>query len=113
MAVISIGMVAAYLALPIIALFFHSNPELFFSSLTEPKVIDALMLSLVTSTIAMVVIVLVGTPAAYFHSRMDYHLVRGAPRRLTNQEKSWHKIAPHPRRRGHTKGKSCSLLVSL
>jgi molybdate transport system permease protein len=68
----SIGLVVAYLALPIIALFFHSSPEQFISSLTEPKVIDALVLSLVTSTIAMGVIVLVGTPAAYFHSRMDY-----------------------------------------
>lgn len=73
-AVTSIGMVAAYLAFPIVALFFHSNPELFFSSLTEPQVIDALLISLTTSTIAMVVIVLVGTPAAYFHSRMDYPL---------------------------------------
>lgn len=71
-AVTSIGLVVAYLALPIIALFFHSNPEQFVSSLTEPKVIDALVISLVTSTIAMGVIVLVGTPAAYFHSRMDY-----------------------------------------
>ncbi len=71
-AVTSIGLVVAYLALPIIALFFHSNPEQFISSLTEPKVIDALVLSLITSTIAMGVIVLVGTPAAYFHSRMEY-----------------------------------------
>ena len=71
-AVISIGMVTAYLVLPIIALFLHTSPELFISSLSEPKVIDALVLSLMTSTIAMVVIVIVGTPAAYFHSRMEY-----------------------------------------
>src|SRR4051812_6014546 len=28
-----------------------------------------------------------------------------------NQERSWRKIAPRPRRRGRTKGKSCSLLA--
>ncbi len=71
-AVITLGMVVAYLALPIVTLFFHTSPELFISSLSEPKVMDALALSLVTSTISMVVIVLVGTPAAYFHSRMEY-----------------------------------------
>jgi len=71
-AVISIGIVTAYLALPILTLFLHSNPALFISSLSEPKVIDALVLSLITSAIAMVIIVIVGTPAAYFHSRLEY-----------------------------------------
>ena len=71
-AALSIGLVAAYLALPIAGLFLHVNPALFLSSLTERKVTDALVLSLTTSAAAMVVIVLIGTPAAYFHSRLDY-----------------------------------------
>ncbi len=71
-ATLSIGVVAGYLALPIIGLFLRTSPELFFSSLTEPKVIDALVLSLTTSAIAMAIIVCIGTPAAYFHSRVDY-----------------------------------------
>ena len=69
-ATLSIGIVVGYLAFPIIGLFLRSSPELFFSSLTEPKVIDALVLSLTTSAVAMAIIVGIGTPAAYFHSKL-------------------------------------------
>jgi molybdate transport system permease protein len=71
-AVLSIGLVTAYLALPVLSLFLHSSLSAFLASLQEPVVIDALILSLYSSVITLAVIVLIGTPAAYFHARLEY-----------------------------------------
>jgi len=64
--------VTLYLALPVVALFFRTTPELFFASLADPLVISALSLSLLTSAITLTVVILVGTPFAFFHTRMNY-----------------------------------------
>jgi len=71
--IISVGMVVLYLSLPIVALFLRTSPLLFYTSVQEQQVIDALVLSFVTAGIALLVIIIVGTPAAYFHSRNNYH----------------------------------------
>ncbi len=64
--------VTLYLALPIAALFFRTTPDLFFSSLSDPQVMSALWLSLVTTTISLAIVILVGTPFAYVHTRCTY-----------------------------------------
>jgi molybdate transport system permease protein len=64
--------VTLYLALPIAALFFRTTPELFLASLANPQVTSALWLSLTTSTISLAIVILVGTPFAYIHSRCTY-----------------------------------------
>jgi len=64
--------VTLYLVLPVIALFFRTTPELFLSSLSDPLVISALWLSLSTSIISLAIVILVGTPFAYVHSRSTY-----------------------------------------
>lgn len=64
--------VTLYLALPVVALFFRTTPELFFSSLARPEVRKALYLSLFTATMSLGVVVLAGTPFAYVHSRSRY-----------------------------------------
>jgi molybdate transport system permease protein len=64
--------VTLYLALPVLALFFRTTPELFLSSLSCPEVISALTLSLVTSVISLAVVILLGTPFAYVHCRNQY-----------------------------------------
>lgn len=64
--------VTLYLALPVVALFFRTTPELFWSSLANPLVISALWLSLTTSVISLTVVILIGTPFAYVHSRATY-----------------------------------------
>jgi molybdate transport system permease protein len=64
--------VTLYLALPIAALFFRTTPDLFFSSLSNPQVVSALWLSLVTSTLSLAIVILVGTPFAYVHTRYTY-----------------------------------------
>jgi molybdate transport system permease protein len=71
-AIVSIGLMAAYLALPIVSLFLRTTPLLFFSSIQDQRVIQALGLSFLTACIALLAIILVGTPAAYFHSRFQY-----------------------------------------
>jgi molybdate transport system permease protein len=64
--------VVLYLALPIAALFFRTTPDLFFSSLSNPQVISALWLSLTTSLVSLSIVILVGTPFAFVHSRSEY-----------------------------------------
>jgi molybdate transport system permease protein len=71
-AAILILSVTLSIALPVAALFFRTTPELFFSSLQDPQVIGALSLSLLTTTITLVIVIGLGTPFAFFHSRMDY-----------------------------------------
>jgi molybdate transport system permease protein len=64
--------VTLYLALPIAALFLRTTPNLFLSSLENPQVISALWLSLTTSVISLAIVVVVGTPFAFVHSRSTY-----------------------------------------
>ena len=71
-AVVLIISVTLYLALPVVALFLRTTPELFISSLFDPRVVSALWLSLLTSTISLSIVILVGTPFAYVHSRNTY-----------------------------------------
>jgi molybdate transport system permease protein len=67
-----IASVTLYLALPVVALFFRITPDLFFSSLSDPEVKSALILSISTSFVSLGIVILVGTPFAYFHSRSAY-----------------------------------------
>jgi molybdate transport system permease protein len=54
-----------FLTLPIVAIFVDSSPGELIDSLGEQGALDALWLSLRTTATALVVIVVVGTPAAY------------------------------------------------
>jgi molybdate transport system permease protein len=62
----AVALVLVFLVLPVVAIFTNTAPSKLLSSLSDPVATDALRLSLETSAIAIVVIVLVGTPAAYF-----------------------------------------------
>ncbi len=59
------ALVLVFLALPVVAVFTHTAPSTLVHSLGDPAARDALRLSLETSTIAVLTIVLVGTPAAF------------------------------------------------
>ena len=67
-----IAAVTLYLILPIIALFFRTTPDLFIASLADPEVSSALILSLTTSVISLLIVIIVGTPFAYIHCRHQY-----------------------------------------
>ncbi len=71
-AAILVASVTLYLALPVAALFLRTTPDLFFSTLSTPAVMSALFLSLSTSMVSLGIVILVGTPFAYIHSRNDY-----------------------------------------
>ncbi len=61
----ALAVALAFLVVPVVAIFTHTPPSELIRRLGDPEATDALRLSLETTAIAMVVIVLVGTPAAY------------------------------------------------
>jgi molybdate transport system permease protein len=62
----------AFIALPVIALFFRSPLDTILETMHDPVVIDALKLSLMTSTITTFTVVIMGTPIAYVSARFNY-----------------------------------------
>ena len=54
-----------FLTLPVLAIFLDSSPAELIDSLGEPGALDALWLSLRTTAMALALILIVGTPAAY------------------------------------------------
>ena len=63
--VAALALALAFLTLPLLAIFLHTGPAQLLDSLGDPSSREALRLSLVTTTIAIAIIVVVGTPAAY------------------------------------------------
>jgi molybdate transport system permease protein len=61
----SIALVLAFLALPVLAIFLDTSPAWLLASLGETGSIEALKLSVETTAIAIAIIVVVGTPAAF------------------------------------------------
>ncbi len=63
--VAALTVLLVFLTLPILAIFFDVGPAQLIDALGAPGAVDALRLSLLTTSIALTVIVIVGTPAAY------------------------------------------------
>jgi molybdate transport system permease protein len=61
-----------FLTLPVAAIFVDVGPAELLASLDDPVAVDALVLSLQTTVIAVVVIVVLGTPAAYLLATRDF-----------------------------------------
>ncbi|MGZ4174438.1 MAG: ABC transporter permease [Solirubrobacteraceae bacterium] len=61
----AIAVALAFLVLPVVAIFAQVSPARLVSSLSDPVATDALKLSLETTSTAIAIIVVVGTPAAY------------------------------------------------
>ena len=61
----ALTIVIAFLLLPVVAIFVDTGPAELIDSLGDQAARDALVLSLQTTTAAIVLIVLIGTPAAY------------------------------------------------
>jgi molybdate transport system permease protein len=62
---LALAIVLFFLTLPVVAIFVHTSPLTLLSRLGDPEALDALRLSFMCSTIAVVLIVVFGTPAAY------------------------------------------------
>jgi len=63
--VAALAVALTFLVLPVLAIFLDTGPGQLLDSLGDPSSRDALKLSLLTTTIAMAVVVAVGTPTAY------------------------------------------------
>jgi ABC-type sulfate transport system permease component len=63
--VVALAVALVFLTLPIVAIFVDTTPGELIASLGDPTSRDALVLSLQTTAIAVAIIVVVGTPAAY------------------------------------------------
>ena len=61
----ALALALTFLTLPVVAVFANTDPAKLWASLGDPSSRDALRLSLETSLIALAIIVVVGTPAAY------------------------------------------------
>jgi molybdate transport system permease protein len=61
----ALAIVVAFLTLPVIAIFVNQSPADLVRALGEPGALDALWLSLKASTLAVLALVVIGTPAAW------------------------------------------------
>jgi molybdate transport system permease protein len=62
---LALALALTFLTLPVVAIFVHTGPGELVSSLGDGAALDALRLSLETSAIALAIVIVVGTPAAY------------------------------------------------
>jgi molybdate transport system permease protein len=62
----TLALALAFLTVPVVAIFVDRPPGAVLASLGEPGALDALWLSLRTTAAALAIIVVIGTPAAYF-----------------------------------------------
>jgi molybdate transport system permease protein len=71
---LALAITLVFLGLPIVALFVNASPGELASSLDDPASVDALRLSLETSLIALALIVVIGTPAAWMLATREFKL---------------------------------------
>jgi molybdate transport system permease protein len=71
---LALAITLVFLGLPIVALFVNASPGDLAASLDDSASIDALRLSLETSLIALALIVVIGTPAAWMLATRDFKL---------------------------------------
>jgi molybdate transport system permease protein len=71
-AVAALAVLAGFISLPILSLLRWTINENSWRAMTTPEARDALLLSIRTTSISMLIIVSVGTPAAYVLARKDF-----------------------------------------
>ncbi|HEY7266687.1 MAG TPA: molybdate ABC transporter permease subunit, partial [Solirubrobacterales bacterium] len=69
---LALAVLLVFLILPIVAIFTHTGPNRLVDALGEKSAREALRLSFETSAIAMLLIVAIGTPAAWLVARRDF-----------------------------------------
>ncbi len=70
--IVALALVVGFLFLPVLAIFVDVGLGELISSIGDPVAVDALKLSLLTTGIALGIILLVGTPAAWFLGRREF-----------------------------------------
>ncbi len=69
---LALAVALTFLTVPIVAIFADAGPAQLLASLGDPASLDALKLSLETTTIAMMLIIAVGTPAAWLLATREF-----------------------------------------
>jgi molybdate transport system permease protein len=72
LAVAALSLLAGFISLPIISLILWTANENAWHAMTAPEARDALLLSIRTTSISMLIIITVGTPAAYVLARAEF-----------------------------------------
>jgi molybdate transport system permease protein len=72
LAVAALALLAGFISLPILSLVVWTVDRGAWRAMTSPVAIDALLLSVRTTSITMAILLLVGTPAAYVLARVDF-----------------------------------------
>ena len=72
LAVTALALLAGFVSLPLLSLVVWTVDEEAWRAMASPVAVDALLLSIRTTSITMAILVLVGTPAAYVLSRVDF-----------------------------------------
>jgi molybdate transport system permease protein len=72
LAVTALSLLAGFISLPMISLILWTVNENAWGAMASPEARDALLLSIRTSSISMLIIISVGTPAAYLLSRAEF-----------------------------------------
>jgi molybdate transport system permease protein len=72
LAVTALSLLAGFISLPMISLILWTVNENAWRAMASPEARDALLLSIRTTSISMLIIISVGTPAAYLLSRAEF-----------------------------------------
>ena len=72
LAVAALALLAGFISLPFISLLLWTASENSWRAMASPVALDALLLSIKTTSISMAIILTVGTPAAYVLARADF-----------------------------------------
>jgi molybdate transport system permease protein len=72
LAVAALSLLAGFISLPMIALVMWTANENAWRAMATPAAREALLLSIRTTSISMIIIILVGTPAAYVLARAEF-----------------------------------------
>jgi molybdate transport system permease protein len=71
-AAVALGLLAGFISLPILSLLIWTVGNQSWDAMDSPLAWDALLLSIRTTAISMVIIIIVGTPAAYVLARVNF-----------------------------------------
>ncbi len=72
LAVGALALLAGFVSLPLLSLIIWTASENSWQAMASPVAVDALLLSARTTTVTMVILILIGTPAAYVLARADF-----------------------------------------
>lgn len=72
LAIAALGLLAGFIALPLVSLVVWTVDENAWGAMTSPVALQALALSAKTTTATMLILVVLGTPAAYLLARADF-----------------------------------------